>query len=90
MFIKPETQALISSILNNEGWTQGQYCLVNTETKQQIWIANGAYGIDFYPSINAFNFFERRAIHRAAKQRIIINGLPKNIESSPLKRLPSE
>ena len=81
MFIKPETQALISSILNDKGWIQCDCYMANTESGAKIWTANGSWCIDFYPNISAFNFFERRAIHGAIKKRNVLNSFPEKNET---------
>lgn len=77
LFISRETEDLIRSIVNDDGWKQvDQYTFGND--KSEIWTSNGVLFIDFYPSIGAFNIIEKIAIKSAIKKRTIMNAIAKD------------
>lgn len=69
MFIGEDVKALIESILNDKGWGVSDYTFDRGSTS--IWIGNGILFVDFYPSVSAFNIFEKVFIFRAIRKRII-------------------
>jgi hypothetical protein len=78
MFVSKDVKILINDIRENYiDWELRNYTFDNKISYSSIWIANGAFNIDFSPNIKAFNIFEKIAIHKSIKYAIIKKSLLK-------------
>jgi hypothetical protein len=75
MFIKKETKKLGQNIISDfKNWNDKPFTFSNNDEPFKfsnghisIWIASGVFYIDFHPTANFFNIFEKFYIQRCIK-----------------------
>ncbi len=86
MFIRPHAQFIINSMKENpEDWTFTQYYCTNSKININLWVSSGAMWIDTYPNTQAFNFFEKMAIHKLKGKTMVVGNYRRSLKKNKVE-----